>query len=60
MTSRRSLRQIFAIPFLIAVVSAAGLVSGLVGDGWWDVISWGALGLPVVLYLVFIWRRQLN
>ena len=58
MVSHRSLTQIFAAPLVIAIVSTVGLISALVGDGWWDAVSWAALGLPVLLYLVFIWRRR--
>ncbi|WP_431016637.1 hypothetical protein [Bradyrhizobium pachyrhizi] len=60
MVSHRSLTQIFTAPLVIAIVSTVGLISALVGDGWWDAVSWAGLGLPVLLYLVFIWRRQPN
>lgn len=60
MVSHRSVTQIFAAPLVIAIVSTAGLISALVGDGWWDAVSWAALGLPVLLYLAFIWRRRPN
>ncbi|MCA1402203.1 hypothetical protein [Bradyrhizobium sp. BRP56] len=60
MVSHRSLTQIFGAPLVIAIVSAVGLISALVGDGWWDAVSWVGLGLPVLLYLVFTWRRQPN
>ncbi|MGF6430430.1 MULTISPECIES: hypothetical protein [Bradyrhizobium] len=60
MVSHRSLTQIFGAPLVIAIVSTVGLISALVGDGWWDAVSWAGLGLPVLLYLLFIWRRQPN
>jgi hypothetical protein len=60
MVSHRSLTQIFGAPLVIAIVSTVGLISALVGDGWWDAVSWAGLGLPVLLYLVFIWRCQPN
>lgn len=60
MVAHRSLTQIFAAPLVIAIVSTVGLISALVGDGWWDAVSWMALGLPVLLYLLFIWRRRPN
>lgn len=60
MVSHRSLTQIFAAPLVIAIASTVGLISALVGDGWWDAVSWVGLGLPVLLYLVFFWRRQHN
>lgn len=60
MVAHRSLTQIFAAPLVIAIVSTVGLISALVGDGWWDAVSWVALGLPVLLYLLYIWRRRPN
>ncbi|PAY07128.1 hypothetical protein CK489_15075 [Bradyrhizobium sp. UFLA03-84] len=60
MVAHRSLTQIFVAPLVIAIVSTVGLISALVGDGLWDAVSWAALGLPVLLYLVFIWRRRPN
>ena len=54
----RNLRQIFAVPLVVAIVSTVGLVAALVGDEWWDVVSWVALALPALLYLVFIWWRK--
>ena len=33
-------------PIVIAVLSGAGLVGGLVGDGAWDWMTWVGLGVP--------------
>ena len=60
MVAHRTLTQIFAAPLVIAIVSTVGLISALVGDGWWDAVSWVALCLPVLLYLLFIWQRRPN
>lgn len=60
MVAHRTLTQIFAAPLVIAIVSTVGLISALVGDGWWDAVSWVALGLPVLLYLLFIWQSRPN
>lgn len=38
----------FAIPTVLALFSAAGLVTALVGDGPWDWISWGLVSLPLL------------
>ena len=40
-------RSTFAIPVLLALASAIGLVAALTGDGWRDALSWAGLGLPV-------------
>jgi len=46
---RQSLRRIFAIPMGLALLSAVGLVSALVGDGVWDVLSWLTLAVPIAI-----------
>jgi hypothetical protein len=55
--SHRTLRQIFALPIMIGILSIVGLLAALVGDGWWDGLSWASLSLPVLLYLFFMIRR---
>jgi len=52
-----NLRHVFAIPLAIAIISLAGLISALIGDGPLDVTSWVALGLPVVVVLWASLRR---
>jgi len=59
--SRRQnrLRQIFIMPAALALLSGIGLVSALLGDDFWDVLSWVALGLPlVVAALAMVWARS--
>lgn len=52
-----SLWQIFRWPLLIGVLTTAGLVSGLVSDGWGDALA--ALGLFVpVAVAAASWLRQ--
>lgn len=36
----------FAIPFLLGVLSIVGLLGALLGDEVWDALSWLALGVP--------------
>jgi hypothetical protein len=55
--SHRTLRQIFALPIMIGILSTVGLLAALVGDGWWDGLSWASLSLPVLLYFFFMIRR---
>jgi hypothetical protein len=56
--NHRTLWQIFAAPILIGVLSTIGLIAALVGDGWWDGISWLTLALPVLLYFFYVLRRR--
>jgi hypothetical protein len=39
--------RVFAIPALIALLSTAGLVSALTGDGLPDLVSWALLFIPI-------------
>ena len=48
MRRKHSLGAIFAIPLLLALVSIAGLVVALTGDGVRDAASWAALAIPVL------------
>jgi hypothetical protein len=54
-TSGQSAARIFAVPAALAAVGMAGLVSALVGDGLWDVVSWLALG---ALLLTVAWSAR--
>ncbi|MNP84528.1 hypothetical protein D3C76_1838710 [compost metagenome] len=50
--------KVFATPLVIALLSAAGLFSALLGDGIWDGLSWLGLGVPAVLGLRGLLRRR--
>jgi hypothetical protein len=54
---RQSLRATFLAPLVIAIVSTAGLISALVGDGVWDVVSWVGLSVPVAVMVWYVWVR---
>ena len=46
-TRRQTNAQLFAVPAAVALFTAIGLVSALLGDGWRDWLSWAALSVPV-------------
>ena len=54
----RSLRRIWEVPLLLAVLTVAGLVSALVGDDLWDALSWVTLAAPLVVAAWAIWIRR--
>ena len=58
MRNRRTLGQIFAAPIIVGALSVVGLVAALVGDGWWDALSWLSLTLPVLLYFFYALLRS--
>jgi hypothetical protein len=43
---------------VVGALSIVGLVAALIGDGWWDVLSWFTLTVPVLLYVFFLARRK--
>jgi hypothetical protein len=58
MSARLSNTSIWAAPVIIAIVSAIGLTSALLEDGWGDVMSWLLLALPVVICTPALWPRR--
>ena len=49
--------RVFRVPSILALVSLVGLVAALVGDGLLDLLSWVALGIPVVvIFLALVGR----
>ena len=46
--------QIWFAPILLALLTAVGLLSALLGDGFWDMLSWLALGAPVAVVIWFV------
>lgn len=46
---RQSVLQILLIPAILAILTLAGLIVGLLGDGIEDVIACAAIALPVAM-----------
>jgi hypothetical protein len=55
---RRSTTRIFLLPAIISLAVIFGLVSALLGDGVWDVLSWLALAVPLLVVLFFLARTR--
>jgi hypothetical protein len=49
--------RVWTMPFLLAAIGFAGLICALLGDGWWDAASWGALGMLVAIIACFSRRN---
>jgi hypothetical protein len=50
--------KVFTTPTVIALFSAGGLFSALLGDGIWDALSWFGLGIPAFLALRGLLQRR--
>lgn len=51
--------RVWRWPTVIGMASLVGLVSALLGDGIWDVLSWVTLSVPLAIAWV-AWRRALT
>ena len=58
MSKGSTLRKIFAIPALVAVLTAGGLFAALLGDGWWDALAWLGMGVAAVLSIRGLLARR--
>jgi hypothetical protein len=53
----QSASQVFRAPTALALLTSAGLVSALVGDQGWDLVSWLTLCVPIFV-IGWAWRRR--
>jgi hypothetical protein len=54
---QRAFFRLWGWPLALGLLTIAGLISALLGDGVWDHLSAVALGIPVVVCLWFGLRR---
>ena len=45
--------RLWGMPILLGLLTIVGLVSALLGDGIWDIVSACALGAPVLAALCY-------
>jgi hypothetical protein len=48
--------RIWGWPIVLGAVSAFGLMSALLADGVWDVLSWLTLGAPLAAIAYCFWQ----
>ena len=53
----QSAGEIFRVPIWLGLASTVGLVSALLGDDVWDVLSWAAILAPMAA-VGWAWRRR--
>ena len=57
---RSQVRMTYGVPAILALITCVGLLSGVLGDGVWDAISWVGLGIPIAVLLRFLLRPSGN
>ena len=50
--------KVFGVPMGIGLLSAAGLLAALLGDGVWDSLSWVGLGVPAAIGAWALGKRR--
>ena len=50
--------SLWAWPIVLGLLTTVGLISALLGDGPWDLLSWVTLGVPVAIGLWFSLVRR--
>ncbi len=53
----KTFKQIWFAPILLALLTVFGLLSALLGNGFWYSLSWSALLIPLVV-IVWFWIRS--
>ena len=56
MNARLGTARIWAPPAAFGIATAGGLLSALVADGVWDVLSWVALAAPAGVCVLGVYR----
>jgi hypothetical protein len=54
----QSLGTVYKVPGMIGVITIAGLLFALLGDGIWDITSWLLLSLPILLLVILLLRPK--
>ena len=49
MNTHNSFRKVYGHPSILAAITLIGLLFALFGDGFWDVASWIALAIPLLV-----------
>jgi cation transport ATPase len=52
--ARRSFWQVFGVPIVLGAVSIVGLIAALVGNGFYDAVSWITLSIPVIVIAKYL------
>jgi hypothetical protein len=48
-------RKVWAIPLVLVLITIFGLLSSLLGTGYWHWLSWVAMLVPLVVIVRKIW-----
>jgi hypothetical protein len=55
---KQSFKKIWRAPFYLGAITMLGLLSALLGTGFWYPIAWVAMTLPLAVIIYQIYRHQ--
>lgn len=53
-----TVKTVYRIPLSLSIITTAGLLSALLGDGIWDAFSWMLLTVPLFLVGFLLCRSK--
>lgn len=58
MNTRSTTQRIYGAPLALAALTVIGLAAALLGDGFWDGVSWITLAAPIAVTAWYIRVRK--
>lgn len=60
MKQRSSFRRIYGPAVFLGILTIGGLLSALFGDGIWNVLSWIALAIPLIVIVWWVFLSKMS
>ncbi|MDN5288065.1 MAG: hypothetical protein JWR38_4339 [Mucilaginibacter sp.] len=51
----QNLKKVWGIPLLLTIITVFGLLSALLGTGFWYILSWITLTIPLIVIVWEVW-----
>lgn len=58
--NKQHFKKVWLIPLLLAILTLFGLLSALLGTGYWYDLSWAAMTLPPAIIVWKVWGKRLS
>ncbi|MDR6944215.1 hypothetical protein [Mucilaginibacter pocheonensis] len=51
-------KRVWGMPLLLAVLTLFGLLAALLGIGYWNLIAWVTISVPLLVIVQKIWLKR--